>query len=678
MLPYKNNPGLQFSSIALQYDKSVLELQKDTPAVALKEALAIGEDVLGVMMGNGTNDLTRTMRFKVLDPSKSGAFDIVVADKVGDKETILSTVAAGPIDFKDPAKVAINKGSVTIPKVPEITTKEINVVEKIPFETKNENDPTLDRGTTKVKQEGVDGETTIVYAVTMTDGVETSRVEKDRNITLKPVDKIVLNGTKDIVEIKEETRKEVIPFGTITKNTDTLEVGQTAVEVTGVDGERSIVEKITRTNGVVTNVELMSAKVTKEQVDKVVLVGTKAPVDVTAPIITRLYSSTVSSGNAMKIEIKVDDEAAKITVTGLPEGVTYDPATREISGTPTKEGTYSITVKAVDSANNSSEQTFDIVVNAQSEVAPNDDKKETEVSAKTSTRISGDNRFLTAVEISKANYTTVDTVLIVDGHNYPDALAATVFGHVKKAPILLGTTNAIPKETLDEVSRLGAKNVIIIGGTSAISEKAAEAFGDYEVTRIAGADRYETADKIAEQIVQIIGKKDAVVFAQGSNFPDALSVSALAIKEKAPLLLTRPAALTEGTAKVLASIAPDKIYVAGGTAAVAQSVEKDFKKVGTVQRIGGNDRYETAALIAAVAYPEATKAVVASDVEYIDAMVAGPLTAIYQAPILPVMKNAVPSSIADYIKGEGKKLSSFIVIGGTAAITEAVVSTLTK
>ena len=59
-------------------------------------------------------------------------------------------------------------------------------------------------------------------------------------------------------------------------------------------------------------------------------------------------------------------------------------------------------------------------------------------------------------------------------------------------------------------------------------------------------------------------------------------------------------------------------------------------------------------------------------------MVAGPLTAIYQAPILPVMKNAVPSSIADYIKGEGKKLSSFIVIGGTAAITEAVVSTLTK
>lgn len=679
----KNNPNLQFSTIALQYDKSVLELQKDTAEQALTEAMSIGADMLGIMMGDRTNDLSRTLRFKVLDPTKVGVYEIKVVDKDGDNQTILSTLAGGQIDHRDPTKVTITEGKVEIPKAPVTEVKEVKVTEKIPFATKNENDATLDRGTTKVKQEGVDGETTIVYEVTTVDGTETKRVEKSRSVTKNAVDKIVLVGTKDVIEVKEETRNEVIPFGKITKNTDTLEVGKTAIETKGVDGERTVVEKVTYTNGEKTKIELVSATVTKEKVDEVTLVGTKAPADKTPPVISKLYQTNVVLGELVEVKITVDDKDATVTVNGLPEGVTFDSTKNVISGKPVKEGTFRVVVKATDPSKNSSEQVFNIVVSKKTIVPPvtpgdTDPKTETPVAKKTSTRISGITRFTTAVEISKASYKSADTVLIADGYNYPDALAATVFSHVKKAPILLGSTNSIPKETLDEIARLGAKNVILIGGTSSISDEAAEALGAYSVMRIAGADRYETADKIAAQVVEITGNKSTVVVAQGNNFPDALTVSALAIKEKAPLLLTRPGALSEGTKKVLDDIDPSKIYIAGGTTSVSSEVESALGKVGSVERMGGKDRYATAALIAGVAYPNAKNAIIASGVGYIDAMVAGPLTAVHEGPILPVLKDSVPASITEYLAGEGKEIMNFYVIGGENTITENVVKALTK
>jgi len=53
----------------------------------------------------------------------------------------------------------------------------------------------LANGTTKVTQEGVNGERTIVYSVTYNDGVEQSRVEKSNAITTAAIDKITSIGT---------------------------------------------------------------------------------------------------------------------------------------------------------------------------------------------------------------------------------------------------------------------------------------------------------------------------------------------------------------------------------------------------------------------------------------------------------------------------------------------------
>ena len=93
--------------------------------------------------------------------------------------------------------------------------------------------------------------------------------------------------------------------------------------------------------------------------------------DVKAPEITTISDQTVVEGNPIgEITVTTDDPNATVTVSNLPKGVTYDPATKKITGTPaitdwtpteeTREIT--VTVTAKDDDGNTSTKTFKITV----------------------------------------------------------------------------------------------------------------------------------------------------------------------------------------------------------------------------------------------------------------------------------------------------------------------------
>jgi len=93
--------------------------------------------------------------------------------------------------------------------------------------------------------------------------------------------------------------------------------------------------------------------------------------DVTAPVITTIGDQTVVEGNPInEITVTTDDPNATITVSNLPNGVTYNPTTKKITGTPsitdwtpteeTREIT--VTVTATDDEGNTSTKTFKITV----------------------------------------------------------------------------------------------------------------------------------------------------------------------------------------------------------------------------------------------------------------------------------------------------------------------------
>jgi hypothetical protein len=168
---------------------------------------------------------------------------------------------------------------------------------------------------------------------------------------------------------------------------------------------------------------------------------------------------------------------------------------------------------------------------------------------------------------------------------------------------------------------------IVLGGTSAIPDSVFSAFAALvgDAARIAGPDRYGTAEAVAEAAAAAGNGLPAVslyasastpsavgtggtslpkslFLAEGLTGADALSVGALAARSGTPILLTESTTLPQETADALTRLAPKNIIVLGGTSAVAASVLSAAAAAAgsgtTTYRIAGVDRYATSVAIA--------------------------------------------------------------------------------
>lgn len=97
---------------------------------------------------------------------------------------------------------------------------------------------------------------------------------------------------------------------------------------------------------------------------------------------------------------------------------------------------------------------------------------------------------------------------------------------------------------------------------------------------------------------------DTVYVATGENFPDALGGGSVAAMVKGPVLLVRQGSIPAPTAAELTRLSPDTIVIIGGTGVVSAGVETALGAfASTVVRIGGTDRYDTAAQLSAATFP---------------------------------------------------------------------------
>ncbi|OXZ29865.1 peptidase S8, partial [Finegoldia magna] len=125
-------------------------------------------------------------------------------------------------------------------------------------------------------------------------------------------------------------------------------------------------------------------------------------------------------------------------------------------------------------------------------------------------RVAGKSRINTAVEVSKKYYNKADTVIVANYEKFADSLSASALSKALKAPILLVKKDQLDSVVAQEIKRLGAKNVIVIGGKLSV-DKAKNSLSQYNVQTIAGSNRYETSAKIAQEVIKLTGTKKAVV-----------------------------------------------------------------------------------------------------------------------------------------------------------------------
>ena len=197
----------------------------------------------------------------------------------------------------------------------------------------------------------------------------------------------------------------------------------------------------------------------------------------------------------------------------------------------------------------------------------------------------------------------------------------------------------------------------------------------FEINRLEGLDRYETAVQVSRALYEPEGSAEAVVLARGDDFADALSGVPLAHAENAPLLLTATDELTAGTAAEIARVMENEgiIYLLGGEAAISGEVEDELEEAGyRVERLAGDCRYETAVEIAGELTGDPGEVFLATGEGFADAVAASSAAAIKGAPIILSGADELSEPAAAYLKEHRASLNDIYVLGGEAAIAEAV------
>lgn len=301
-------------------------------------------------------------------------------------------------------------------------------------------------------------------------------------------------------------------------------------------------------------------------------------------------------------------------------------------------------------------------------------------------RAAGPERIATAVAASREHREAASDALLATARSFPDALSAAPLATALDAPLLLTRPASLPGVVTTELDRLDVERVWLLGGPDAISEGVSDRLEEhgYEVTRIAGRDRFTTAKGIA--LAAGPSETGEAVVALGHHpdparaWPDAVAAGALgASPDRLPTVLTAHDRLPEPTEEALEELEVSTVVLVGGESAVAPAVEDRLRELGyEVRRIAGASRYDTSVALAREALartePAERRVVFATGGDFPDALAAGALAGALASPLVLVPPNDLGSPVDDFLRRNTDVWDGGVVVGGPAAASEFVVA----
>jgi putative cell wall-binding protein len=187
--------------------------------------------------------------------------------------------------------------------------------------------------------------------------------------------------------------------------------------------------------------------------------------------------------------------------------------------------------------------------------------------------------------------------------------------------------------------------------------------------RISGFDRFGTAIAASQVEFPIAGTAGAVILARADNYPDALVGTALAAAKNAPLLFANGGLLTLATQAEIQRVLPagGTVYLLGGTAAIPTSVATSLTSLGFIPvRYAGADRFGTA-LAVADALNDPSTVLLATGINFPDALAAGPAAAHVHGVVLLTNGSSLTPAVAAYLAAHP---GSVYAIGGPSVVAD--------
>ena len=294
------------------------------------------------------------------------------------------------------------------------------------------------------------------------------------------------------------------------------------------------------------------------------------------------------------------------------------------------------------------------------------------------TRLYGSTALDTMREISKTGWSTSDVAVVATMSGFWDALAASSLAGAYQAPILLTDGKSLSLQTSEELDRLKATTVFIVGGPKAVSDKVKGQLTakGLTVTRLSGPTAVETATEVADYVKTLGKTGKRCIIATIDSYHDALAIAPYAYAYGAPIFLTNPGgkSLSSGVLSTIKSGGYTQATIVGGTAAVSSGVEGQLNKAGvtSVNRLGGAQAYETACLIAKWEKNQGMKADkmgIACGTGYWDALAGAALCGKNKSVILLADNSNYRSAVVT-INGWRSQMSTGYVFGGSSAVQD--------
>ena len=301
-------------------------------------------------------------------------------------------------------------------------------------------------------------------------------------------------------------------------------------------------------------------------------------------------------------------------------------------------------------------------------------------SATSITRISGN----TMEMVSQTAFpsTTSRVAVVASGSSFPDALAASSLAGHLNAPILLTDPKTLSNATINELNRLDANTIYIIGGKNAVSSNTENEIRTSRpsatITRLAGSTRFDTAYQIYNELTKLGVESKTAIISTGANFADALSVSPYSYMQSAPFFLSSQSGLDEESLTALKDF--QSAIIVGGQNAVPSSVEQQLRSIGVAtSRIQGATRYETSLEISKFTLNNLSinpsSVVYATGANFPDALSGSALAGINKTVLLLAQNESSPTVGASSILPD---VESVYVLGGQNAIGPATFNAISS
>ena len=307
-------------------------------------------------------------------------------------------------------------------------------------------------------------------------------------------------------------------------------------------------------------------------------------------------------------------------------------------------------------------------------------------------RLWGADRYATSLavarEVAALSGDRLPAVVLAGGRSWADALTAGALAGRLGGAVLLTPPDGLGADAVGWLGEVGVSEIIAVGTAEHISDDALVALADVDadIERIAAADRSAASVAVARRIGApgSLGPQlgRTVIVASSNVFADALAAGPLAAQKGLPILLVGPSnGLSDDARAYLAEFA-DHVIIMGGTAAVTADTEAQIQAIPQagraatsmgVTRLGGSDRYGTAARLArwlnnppiadhVCFYADRTG--LATGLNPADAAASAPLLAKRCAPLVLTRPDIIPPATASYLR----KTAELIIFGGPSAI----------